>query len=291
MQIMFNYLLEQAGLDLREVRLVRHQDRRANKDLTPYKLWSQYPDAFMKYQSRQSLRSARELSRSKYWAVFVAAPPRNETLFVGLYQVISQEKVESGVVDSVSIRGKKEEEHICYDLKLCSELSEFRGKLVIEWGKGFLKWVQRADYQDKGVLEVRQKQSEERFVGYLAFFTRLSEIDALPNRRIERLREAKGVYLLTCPKTGESYVGSATGEGGFHSRWTQHAAKGGDAVRFKKREPSDLQVCILEVAGSGMIEDEIINAEYRWIEKLKPALNGHTTLIETVRKNHSTPPR
>ncbi len=279
MPIRFNHLLTQAGIDPSEVRLVRHQDSRTDRDRTPYRLWSQYPDDFIEYQSRQSLRSEGGLGRARYWAVFVAAPPRNETLFVGLYAVLSQRSVEGGVVDSVSIRGEKEDEHIFYDLKPSDELIEFNGKLVIEWGKGSRSWAQRADNQDKIVLEVRRNMSEERFVGYLAFMSRLSEVDDLPNGWIDRLREAKGVYLLTCPRTCENYVGSATGEGGFHGRWQQHAAMGGDAVRFRTRDPSDLQVCILEVAGSGMLHDDILAAEYRWIEKLKPALNGHTTLI------------
>ena len=279
MPIRFNYLLVQAGIDPSEVRLVRHQDSRTDRDRTPYRLWSRHPDDFMEYQSRQSLRSESGLGRAKYWAVFVAAPPHNETLFVGLYAVLSQKLVESGIVDSVSIRGEKEDEHILYDLKPCDELSEFNGKLVIEWGKGSRSWAQRADNQDKMVLEVRRKIIEEKFIGYLAFISQLSEIDHLPNSWIDHLREAKGVYLLTCPRTGENYVGSATGEGGFHSRWQQHAAMSGDAIRFKTREPSDLRVCILETAGSGMLDVDIIAAEYRWIEKLKPALNGHVTLI------------
>jgi hypothetical protein len=117
-------------------------------------------------------------------------------------------------------------------------------------------WAQRADNQDKSVLEIRREIFEEKFVGYLALIERLSDIDQLPNGWIDRLREAKGVYLLTCPRTGENYVGSATGEGRFYSRWQDHAAIGGDAVRFKTRGPSDLQVCILEVAGAAMSDDQ-----------------------------------
>ncbi len=283
MPIRFNHLLEQAEIDPSDVRLVRHQDGRADRGRTPYHLWSNHPVDFMEYQSRQSLRSKSTLGKAKYWAVFVVAPPHGETLFVGLYFINSKKVIESGFVESVSILGDKEDEHIYYDLTACEELSEFSGKLVIEWGKGTRSWVQRADIQHKLIVEVRREFAEEKFVGYLAFLSRLSEIDSLPKGWIQRLREAKGIYLLSCPKTGENYVGSATGEGGFHGRWQEHARAGGDAVRFNRRDPRDIQVCILEVAGSSMLDDDIRAAEYRWIEKLQPALNGHVTLISSTR--------
>jgi hypothetical protein len=282
MPIMFNDLLRQAGIDPKDVRLLRHQDGRSDRDRTPYRLWLHDPDAFMAYQSRQTVRTAREIGQSPYWAAFIVTPS-NDNLFVGLYTVRDLGLISAGHVDSVSVIGEKEDEHHQFALELADELEEFRGKVVIDWGKAFIKWTQKADAQDKVVLELRRKPTDEKFVGFLAFADTLSAVSTLPASWIERFREARGIYLLSCPKTGENYVGSATGQGGFYERWLQHAAKGGDAVRFRTREPSELRVCILEVAGSSMLERDIIHSEYRWIDKLKPALNGHTTLIETAR--------
>ena len=39
MPIMFNSLLENAGIELNNVRLLRHKDQRAEKGRTPYELW------------------------------------------------------------------------------------------------------------------------------------------------------------------------------------------------------------------------------------------------------------
>ena len=62
------------------------------------------------------------------------------------------------------------------------------------------------------------------------------------------LSASRGVYLLTCPKTREQYVGSATGGDGFHGRWLSYARDGhGGNVGLKSRDPSDYQVSILEV--------------------------------------------
>src|SRR5437868_354515 len=87
MAIMFNTLLEAAGVDPSSVRLLRHQDARADRDRTPYRLWRDFPDDFMTYQSRQSPKNAKELGRASHWAVFVVTPS-DETLFVGLYKVV-----------------------------------------------------------------------------------------------------------------------------------------------------------------------------------------------------------
>jgi GIY-YIG catalytic domain len=274
MPVMFNYLLEQAGIDLRDVRFVRHQDGRTKGNRTPYSLFKHRYHEFMEYQSHQSLRNESYFGDAKYWAVFVVTPQR-ENLFVGLYNVISKCRSKVG---TVVLGSPLQEEEICYELVLSEELKEYKNKLTIEWGKGVMNWIHRADQQKKAILSIRQNEFEPPFPGYLMLIEHLSAIDGLPDSWIGRLREAKGVYLLTCSKTDENYVGSATGEGGFYGRWQEHAAVGGDGVRFKNREPGELQVSILEVAGSGMTEADIVEAEYRWMKKLRPVLNGHTTL-------------
>src|SRR3546814_5137676 len=46
------------------------------------------------------------------------------------------------------------------------------------------------------------------FPGYTAFIANLSAIEALPSNWLAALRAARGIYLLTCPRTKEQYVGS-----------------------------------------------------------------------------------
>ena len=271
---MFNSLLRDAGLDSATVRLLRHQDSRADPDRTPYRLWRDFPDDFTTYQSRQSPNNADELSRAGYWAAFVVTPI-NETLFVGLYKVVGEPS--PGVIGApnVTILGTSEEKpYKVSPLEKSDLLAEFDAKLVIDWGKGFLKWAQRADKQDKRVLELRSVFKEVDWPGYLKLIKSLSEIASLPGVWVSRLSEAKGIYLLTCPRTGEQYVGSATGSEGFHGRWLQHLSVGGDAVGFKSREASDYQVSILEIAGSGASDRDILQAEQLWITKLQSSALG-----------------
>ena len=96
----------------------------------------------------------------------------------------------------------------------------------------------------------------------------LSTIAALPTGWLSALGSAKGIYLLTCPRTKEQYVGSATGEDGFLGRWLGYARDGhGNNVALKSRDPSDYQVSILEVSGSTATHEEILAAEQLWKAK------------------------
>jgi hypothetical protein len=83
------------------------------------------------------------------------------------------------------------------------------------------------------------------------------------------------VYLVTCPRTKEQYVGSATGEEGFWGRWQNYLPNmHGGNVALKSRNPSDYQVSILEVAGSGQRREDIQNIEERWKRKLESKRMG-----------------
>jgi GIY-YIG catalytic domain len=157
-----------------------------------------------------------------------------------------------------------------YDLTLKTPLADLAGKLYVEWGEGFRAWVQRADRQDKVIRELRTEFKEPDFPGFLNFVEPLSKLDKLPKGWIVALRSSKGIYLLTCPKTKEQYVGSATGEDSFWGRWQEYVQTGhGGNVALKSREASDYQVSILEVAGSASTALDILTMEQRWKHKLQ----------------------
>jgi hypothetical protein len=98
----------------------------------------------------------------------------------------------------------------------------------------------------------------------------LTEYAHDPPSWIAILQSARVVYLLTCPKTKEQYVGSASGEEAFWHRWQDYVAKGhGGNIELKSRDPSDYRVSILEVAGSSATTDDILKMEQRWKAKLQ----------------------
>ena len=268
MPIMFNTVLQAAGFNLGDIRLLRHKDNRADKGRTPYELWRDNRDQFNLYQATQSIKNARKL-RASFWASFVGTPS-DETLFVGIYSVKTRRLLEQDT--PMPHRDGIDKTGTCYiyDLSIETRLSDLIGKLLIDWGPGERAWIQRADKQDKPIVELRTGFKEPEFPGFLKLVAPLSKLNRLPKSWVAVLRASKGVYLLTCPKTKEQYVGSAYGEGGFWDRWQNYVQNGhGGDVALKSRDPSDYQVSILEVAGTASTENDILAMEGIWKEKLQ----------------------
>ena len=215
------------------------------------------------------------LKEARFWASFVVTPS-GETLFADLY---AASFLGVGTVDCPTVHRAGEidraGEYICFELKPVDGFAALSGRLVIEWGRGYLAWIQRADQQEKPILELRRAYQEEQFPGFADLIISLSALPTLPPSWTAVLRASRGIYLLTCPRTKEQYVGSATGEEGFWRRWWEYYETGhGWNVRLKSRDPSDYQIAVLEVAGSEQTRVEIQNIEQRWVRKLQSSEMG-----------------
>lgn len=268
MPITFNTVLQSANVNLASVRLLRHKDSRSAKGRSPYELWRDDRGKFDLYQSTQNPRN-REKLKGKFWASFVGTPS-DETLFVGLYTVKYQGLLKKDTpmphMDGVDRAGTCD----CYSLALDASLSDLVGRIVIDWGPGDRAWVQRADRQDKIITQLRTEFAEPDFPGFLNFEASLSKLNRLPKGWIAALQSSRGVYILTCPKTKEQYVGASLGSEGFWGRWQDYIQTGhGNNIALKSRDPSDYQVSILEVAGTAATPELIIAMENRWKAKLK----------------------
>jgi hypothetical protein len=268
MPIMFNTILEEADIDLAKVRLLRHKDWRASKGHSLYELWRDARPQFELYQSTQKIGDRTKL-RAAYWASFLGTP-LNETMFAGLYHVkyrgLLERDIQAPHLDELWKAGSSD----VYDLTLAQPLGDLVGKLFIDWGPAFRVWIQRADQQDKQITELRTAFKEPDFPGFLNFIQSLSTLNTLPMSWAAALRASRGIYLLTCPKTKEQYVGKADGEGGFWNRWQDYVRTGhGDHIALKSRDPSDYQVSILEVAGTSSTSDDILRMEGLWKLKLR----------------------
>jgi hypothetical protein len=273
MPIQFNTLLQANGFPITDVRLLRHKDLQSLKGRSPYELWRDDRPEFDFYQSTQSLGNAKKLN-APFWASFIGTPA-DETLFVGMFCVSncrlnkrSQRRPHMAGVDAAGTVN-------IYDLQLDDRMSDLIGKLIIKWGPGDRAWIQRADSQDKQVQELRPAFKEPEFPGFLNFIEPLSRLESLPASWITALKSSRGVYLLSCPHTKEQYIGSATGDEAFWGRWQTYVGTGhGGNVGMKCRDPSDYQVCILEVAGTAATTDDILRMEQRWKRKMQSVEMG-----------------
>lgn len=267
MALRFNALLQDAGLELSQVRLLRHETH-AHGGRTPYVLWRDNLIAFDDYQRIQK-RSRRGYFAGSHWASFVV-DPAGATLFVGIYEVSLAGEVPSDWVDPLAGRRFDWSEYELYDLRLSQFLAEYIGRLVIDWGAGTRQWSQLSANQDKIITELRRQFIEPQFPGFDRFISQLSELEQLPSAWKAVLSSTRGIYLLTCPTTKEQYVGSATGAGGFLARWMEYAVTGhGGNVALKSRDPSDYRISILQTAGSAAGVEEVSAMETLWKQKLQ----------------------
>ena len=264
----FATLLDLAGIPRHEVRLLRHQDNRYTGFRSPYVLWRDDRPRFEAYQETQSINDAGQL-RAPYWASFVGVPSK-ETLFVGLYAAAFVGPLAADRPHPVT--GGVEEAGTCdfYDLRLLPELGEYAGRLWVDWGKGYRAWIQRGDRVPKPILELRRTFAEDPFPGFAALVIDLSQVETMPRAWSETLGATRGIYLLTCPRTREQYVGMASGADGFIGRWREYFASGhGGNVGLKSRDPSDYRVSILETVGSASSTADLLVLEARWKDKLQ----------------------
>ena len=266
--IKFNTILESEGINPAKVKLVRHVADGA------YQLWLTSKERFGDWQKFQANP---EFNGADILATFVKGP-LGETLFLGLHSVNGVADAPAGLIDPLTgqevgqhntVTGQLVGQHLLYDLSPMQELSEYQGRLVIDWGQGFLKWVQLARNQNKSVTEIRRFVSEPLFPGFLKFQSRLSGLSNLPASWRLALSLVSGVYLLVHPDNGKPYVGIATGVDGFWGRWSQYVVTGHGGNQLMQDIPrADYHVRILEVASMPINLVEIAELENRWKEKL-----------------------
>lgn len=268
----FNTVLSESGLDPRDVRLMRHQHV-ADSGLTPYALWRDNRAEFERYQSAQRA-SSRARFASRYWASFVVLPD-GSTMFVGMYEIFAHAPAPDDWVDPLHRKSRQQMniEIDLYEFRSMPEFEHLEGCLKIDWGLGARSWAQRADSKKSGnkrIVELTEGFREPDFPGFTNFIGNLGSLPNLPRSWIAALSASRGVYLLTCPRTREQYVGAAHGDDGFWGRWESYIATGhGGNVGLKSRDPSDYQVSILEVAGSAATVEQIIDLEQLWKQKLQ----------------------
>jgi hypothetical protein len=270
--LMLNHLLEKAGCDLASVRIMRHTDDNALPGRTIYELWRDNRAEFERYQAQQDPRTHKIVKKSSKWCSFVATP-QGETMFVGLYDVrytgLNETDLEVPTSGKIHLPGSQ---HV-YETTKNSALTEYEGRLFIMWGahrSAYRAWCQHALRNDKPIVEIKKRFSEPEFPGYLNFIGIITQIPALPLPWVEALKSAVGVYVLTCPKTKELYVGSATGIDGFYGRWCEYARDGhGGNIRLRNRDRTEYQVSILEVCGTAMTTQDIQIRESHWKNKLQ----------------------
>ena len=265
----FNMLLREAGIDPSDVRLLRHQPALANGVVLLDQFHADRA-GLRDWQSIQNKQRRPHLAAA-FWASFLGTPD-GKTVFEGLYRVgaIRPLDQESNSPLSCELLSAFTCDH--YGLEPVSEFECHAGKLLIEWGggaSGKRAWIQRADNQDKQVHAILECPFEQPFPGYLAFRHPIGGLGNLSPSWIAHLRNARGIYLLSCPTSGRLYTGSATGVEGFWGRWLDYRATGhGGNQGLLEQDTGQFVAAILQVASSAETNEDILRLERIWKDKL-----------------------
>lgn len=272
MPLSFNALLTQSDIDPAGVLLLRHRDPKVHRQLYAAALSSD--PRFEDYQRSQSTPQVlQKFERATHLAGFVAGFS-GECVFVGVWKLGGP----SGEVYRDPFPGMAPNEGavVMFETERVLAFDTYRGRLVVDWGKGFLAWAQWAGRGDKEIVELRREAVDPPFPGYMQFGCALDQVDAQPTAWVSALQAVGGVYLLVRRETGEMYVGSASGAEGFLGRWRnyQNGHGGNVGLRELGGEAADFDVSILETAGSAIGAEGVLQLEARWKEKLGTRVRG-----------------
>ncbi|MEM6672680.1 MAG: GIY-YIG nuclease family protein [Planctomycetota bacterium] len=274
----FDQLLLDRGVELGGTRLVRH-DRRG------LAAWQRGPVEFDAFVSIQRSGRVSPYLRAAHAMQFVPGPPladgSQSGLFVRAHRLGESWPFRAGCRAPASHAARlpvpDRDDLALHELEHLADFDDYAGRVLVRWGSGpsVRSWSQWAERQPKEVVELRRTASEPPFPGFGRLAITLDDVLVLPETWRAVLSSVGGVYLLVCPRTGEQYVGSASGAGGFLARWQQYAGDGhGGNARLRARRPENYSIAVLEVVSTDMGKAEVIARETAWKAKLGSRAHG-----------------
>lgn len=266
----------------KSTKIIKHQDPRIDLG------WLYRNDrmAFDVYQSDQS--------RPVFNCDQIISCVQNEygTTLVGIYSVLA---FNSGsrhrllpLVDKYCLGGrsvlenKSDEGGYVYRLQEESAFFDLSERVIVDWGTNDRSWHQwYTKEKDKEVTEVLPMGYVMEWPGYLDVLIDWADLNRMANNQpanrhwINPLSAISGVYLIQHVRSGDLYVGSATGEGGLWGRWSAYAQSGhGNNVMLEARCRNDvsykngLKFSILHVLPKACGSREVLYYEKLYKEKL-----------------------
>ena len=150
---MFNDLLKANGISPEHVSLIRQTDRRLTKQGKPlYYLWKHEPENYERYAQ---LYKEKSFKVGHYLAFFIVTPLK-ETVFIDLQEVINvKEKIPAVKYKYLSKTDNRARAE--YTLSYDDRLKEYEKRLVIDWGKTYIVWCQKAINNNKRIIKILEE--------------------------------------------------------------------------------------------------------------------------------------
>lgn len=176
-----------------------------------------------------------------------------------------------------------------YDLERIARCDELTGRLVSKFERpGRNSYLLGESWAD--AITVSELRAEPLriadFPGFKFVHLKKHELDTIVRDQTPSWRAALssvgGVYLICDEETGQLYVGSAAGEGGFWQRWTQYADNGhGGNVELREMlrchgpdRCASFRYSILEIADVATSEERVLAREEHWKRVLLSRVHG-----------------
>lgn len=203
---------------------------------------------------------------------------KDRWLFGGIYEVLSKNPVAVSIGDWSGWK---------YETKLVDNQIDLIGRLVVYYKKDYrmsypnleLEPSNKESMKPRDVYIIsmsEQKASINDFSGFDNVNVDYEMLKMIVSEDIvswkSALSNVKGIYLIADKKTGQQYVGSASGDDCIWQRWATYAKDGhGDNVELKallKKNGQDykynFKYSILEVCNMNLGTDYILGRENYW---------------------------
>ncbi len=278
-----NRLLEDSGVDLRQVVVFRHRPWEPALNRVFDWIVSERRDLFESYQDTHGPRAEGALLNARYVASFIRHGPK-KALFVGLYEIAShrtltvaeyqerpahQELMAHGMGGDMSSDGR---EHVVeFNLVPTGWQEDWSERLVIDWPGLERSWYRWAD---RNVFSVAAIAEESCLIGPIPAWDRLvldwHQLAFLPTNQRAALSHWRGIYLIIDQSDGKQYVGSAYGRENILQRWLEYARTGhGGNKGLRQRDPKNFCFSILQRTSPDLPEAEVIVLESAWKLRLR----------------------
>lgn len=241
------------------------------------------PELYNLYQSTHGPRVEASVKRAERIASFIGHEPRR-ALLVGLFDQAGAKRVtlracaeHHGFQRLIALGMDRSEEVLddevlLFDLRPSQLLSEWKGRLTVEWPGSDRAWYRWAD-PERNRFPLVAIPSESALVRDMPEWEKLvlswAQLQVLPASWRERLAQWRGVYLIHDLDDGRNYVGSAGGQDNLLGRWLNYAVSGhaGNAL-LRGRDPSGFRFSILQRLSPDLPIDQINAVENSWKERL-----------------------
>jgi hypothetical protein len=218
-----------------------------------------------------------EWNRDYIFSLINFYPKQNTWLFGGIFKILDRPDEGNYVIEEIE-KFKK------YNGRLLLNFERYQGMR----GRSFLL-ESYIDYITVNQI-FEYKYTGEVFPGYDNInhdFSVLENIFKMSKSDWKTaLENVKGVYLLTDKETGKSYVGSAYGDAGIWSRWSDYINTfhgSNDQMvslvnkKGKKYIKNNFKFSILEIHGMFVSDEQIRERENYWKEKLMTKIHGYNS--------------